>query len=191
MNRDGRRPLFTSSPEERPISEGGNELELLAKKYEPEFIQLVPQVVEAVQLVATQHEELMASLSLRNDNRFDVFEISSPPKPSLEEYLGRIAKFTYISPSSLLGALVLLDRLMSRYPTLYFTKTNIYRFLFVAVRVSSKVVDLRTLNNKNFSFVGGIDNKLLNDLEAKFMMDLRFDVLVSHRDFQAYRACCL
>jgi hypothetical protein len=98
----------------------------------------------------------------------------------------RLAEYTYISPATLVAALIFLDRLCVRHNALLVTQLNVFKLFFVAVRVASKVVDLRTLNNKNFAAVGGISNRHLNDLEAKFLIDMRFDLYIQPREFFLY-----
>jgi hypothetical protein len=79
-----------------------------------------------------------------------------------------------------------LDRLLQRYPTLLFTPQNIFKLFFTAARIASKVLDLRSLNNKNFASVGGVTNKHLNELEANLLADLGFDLYFSQEEFARY-----
>lgn len=184
------RPAFTMSPAEREtnrVSRSGrqlSELEILQDKHDPEFKQIVPSVADAVSAVLAQHGNVARTAS--KDTRFDAYETSSVPGILVEDYVHRIAEYTYISPSTMVAALILLDRLTQRFPKLLFTQLNIFKLFFVAVRVASKVVDLRTLNNKNFASVGGVSNRHLNDLEAKFLVDLKFDLFLSPGEFFHY-----
>eukprot|EP00759_Apiculatamorpha_spiralis_P050347 PhF_6_TR4626/c0_g1_i1/m.6477 len=188
-----KRPLFMSSPKERDLnmqSKSGrqlSEIEILQFKHQPEFEQLVPSIAESLDSVLQQHATVIKASGDSTDAQFKPFETSQKPQISVEEYVWRIAEYTYTSPSTLLTALVFLDRLTTRYDLLL-TPMNLYKLFFVAVRVSSKVVDLRTLNNKNFAGIGGINNKHLNDLEALFITLLHFDVFVSPVEFQRYSA---
>eukprot|EP00760_Papus_ankaliazontas_P038144 PhM_4_TR8884/c0_g1_i1/m.13954 len=191
MSARQKRALFSNSPKERDVnvvSKSGrqlSEIEVLQYKHQPEFEQLVPSVADALEAVLQQHSLVVKSSGDTTDPQFKAFETSQKPQITVEEYVWRIAEYTYTSPSTLLTALVFLDRLMSRYDLLL-TLMNMYKLFFVAVRVASKVVDLRTLNNKNFAGIGGINNKHLNDLEALFITLLHFDVFVSPVEFQRY-----
>lgn len=184
------RPAFTSSPYEREtnrVSRSGrqlSELEILQDKHDPEFKQIVPSVADAISAVLAQHAILARTTA--KDTRFDAYETSSVPGILVEDYVHRIAEYTYISPATMVAALMLLDRLSARFPKLLFSQLNIFKLFFVAVRVASKVVDLRTLNNKNFASVGGVSNRHLNDLEAKFLVDLKFDLFLSPNEFFHY-----
>ncbi len=187
------RAAFTHSPFERETNRTNRsgtrqltELEILQEKHEPEFRQIIPSVSEALQCVLNQHVDVAKTAT--KDDRFNIYETTALPGIMIEDYVHRIAEYTYISPASMLSALILLDRLAVRFTSLLFTQLNIYKLFFVAVRVASKVVDLRTLNNKNFASVGGVSNRHLNDLEARFVIDLHFDVLITPGEFNQFKS---
>jgi hypothetical protein len=185
-----RRTPFQTTPGEREVNKVSRhgrqltELEILQDKHEPEFWQIVPIVADCLSACVDQHTEL-AKTSPR-DPRYSQYETATVPGIQIEDYVHRLAEYTYISPATLVAALIFLDRLCVRHTTLLITNLNVFKLFFVAVRVASKVVDLRTLNNKNFAAVGGISNRHLNDLEAKFLIDMRFDLYIQPREFFLY-----
>ncbi|CUG32027.1 cyclin 10, putative [Bodo saltans] len=185
-----KRVPFTSSPHERDMhktSRSGrqlSEIEILQEKHEPEFKQIIPSIAESLGNVVQQHAQLARVIA--KDDRFAIYETNNVPGIQLDDYVHRIAEYTYISPASMLAAAIFLDRLCEKYPSLLLTERNIFKLFFVAVRVSSKVVDLRSLNNKNFASVGGVSNKHLNDLEETFLKHLRFDLFLSPTEFLEY-----
>ena len=184
------KPLFQMTPGEREtsrVSRGGrqlSELEILQDKHEPEFRLIVPVVADVLTSCVEQHTEL--SKTTQRDQRYVQYETNAVPGIQIEDYVHRLAEYTYISPATLIASLIFLDRLCVRHTTLLITNLNVFKLFFVAVRVASKVVDLRTLNNKNFAAVGGISNRHLNDLEAKFLIDMRFDLYIQPREFYLY-----
>jgi hypothetical protein len=185
-----KRVPFTNSPLERELSKVSrsgrqlSEIEILQEKHDPEFKQIIPSIAEALTSVLAQHAQIAKSLP--KDERFAVYETNSVPGIQLDDYVHRIAEYTYISPASMLAAAIFLDRLCERYSNMLLTEKNIFKLFFVAVRVSSKVVDLRSLNNKNFASVGGVGIKHLNDLEEAFLKHLRFDLFLSPIEFGEY-----
>jgi hypothetical protein len=185
-----KRVPFTSSPLEREVSKASrsgrqlSEIEILQEKHDPEFKQIIPSIAEALTNVLAQHA--LVAKTLPKDERFAVYETNSVPGIQLDDYVHRIAEYTYISPASLLAAIIFLDRMCERYPNMVLSEKNIFKLFFVAVRVSSKVVDLRSLNNKNFASVGGVGIKHLNDLEEAFLKHLRFDLFLSPAEFGEY-----
>lgn len=185
-----KRVPFTNSPLERELSKVSrsgrqlSEIEILQEKHDPEFKQIIPSIAEALTNVLAQHTQMAKTLP--KDDRFAVYETNSVPGIQLDDYVHRIAEYTYISPASMLAAVIFLDRLCERYSNMLLTDKNIFKLFFVAVRVSSKVVDLRSLNNKNFASVGGVGIKHLNDLEEAFLKHLRFDLFLSPIEFGEY-----
>lgn len=184
------RPAFISTPGDREglrISKSGRtltELEILQDKHEPEFRQVVPIVADALTAVVQQHS--VHARTAPREERFAHYETNTVPGILVEDYVQRIAEYTYISPTTLVVTLIYLDRLCDRYPTLMITQINVFKLFFVAARVASKFNDLRTLNNKHFASVGGISNKHLNELEARLLIELRFDLFVSPNEFAQY-----
>lgn len=184
-----RRQLFAISPAERELKVNRNgrqlsELEILQEKHESEFRLIVPIVADVLTACVEHHTEL--SKTAPRDTRYTHYETNAVPGIQIEDYVHRLAEYTYISPATLVAALVFLDRMCVRHTTLLITNLNVFKLFFVAVRVASKVVELRTLNNKNFASVGGISNRHLNELEAKFLIDMRFDLYVQPREFYLY-----
>lgn len=196
------------------------ELESLHQKHESEFRVLVPAIGNALKATLDAHEALLGMMpasssatsadrimsgadgagsiitgdswkSLECDGCMAHYDTVAPPSLSIQAYVKRVSDFTYVSPATLLSTVILVDRLLERYPALYLTPTNVFKIFFVAARIASKVLDLRSLNNKNFASVGGVSNQHLNDLEAKMLMDLRFDLFISQEHFVRYARCVI
>ncbi len=182
------RHLFSNSPDEREIrvdrhGKNVSEIDLLSEKFDTEFRQIVPIVAEVLQL-ASQVSQVPSGASI--DSQFAIYNTPAVPNITLEAYVTRVAQNGFISPATLVTALILLDRLISHYPRLAIAPLNVYKFFFVACRVASKVVEIRTLNNKNFAPIGGLDLMQLNTLEATFLKDIKFDLYVDPKEFLLY-----
>ncbi|CAD2219755.1 cyclin-dependent protein kinase [Angomonas deanei] len=117
---------------------------------------------------------------------FECFITPDIPAVTLLEYLKRIIKYTYASPSVLLVACMYIDRLLSRWEGLLFHTQVAFKLIIAAVRIASKVLDTRTLNNKDFAVVGGVSNEELNELELHFIANIDYDVYVSAEEFGVY-----
>lgn len=202
------RPLFPIDPSSRHVSE----IDILLEKYKPEFAQIVPSIADAMEAVTQQNEQLFRNLLAEQQKRprsnrngtspssgkdnyalpYEVcpsgFQLFQSERPSVfyVALLSRFAEYTYISPSSLLAAIIYLDRLCSRYPRLLLTSRNIEKLLVAAVRVSSKVVDLRSVNNKNIANIFGIGLSEINEMEAEFLKLMDFDFFLSPTEFNNY-----
>ena len=186
-----KRELFLHSPYERETnvrSQSGRqlgEIEILQRKHLPEFEQLVPSITEALYDTLQAHKSSAhVSGTDTSESRASLkpFETSVTPQIKLSQYVWRIAEYTYTSPSTLLIALIYVNRILDSQQACL-SVMNVYKLFFIAVRIASKVNDLRTLNNKNFAGVGGISNEQLNELEALFVTLLDFNVFVSPPEF--------
>ncbi|ORC88836.1 cyclin-dependent protein kinase [Trypanosoma theileri] len=117
---------------------------------------------------------------------FSVFETTDVPPISLQEYVRRMTEYAYVSPSILLIACLYIDRLLTRHPSFLLSPTNVFKFFATSVRVSSKVMDTRTLNNKDFARISGFSNTEMNILEVLFIQALELDLFVGAEDFYKY-----
>ena len=191
LNARSQRPLFYHSPKERDtqvLSKSGrtlSEIEIFHTKHHPEFQQLIPFIIKTMRTIISIHNAYILEHGNNIHESLRPFETSQKPQISLEDYVWRVADHTYTSPATILSSFIYLDRLMHRYHLLI-TDINCYKLFFVSIRVASKVLELRTLNNKNFAGIGGITNKHLNELEALFIGLLDFEVFISPLEFQRY-----
>ncbi|CAM42370.1 putative cyclin 11 [Leishmania braziliensis MHOM/BR/75/M2904] len=194
----------------RPTSRNIGEIDILLEKYKPEFVQLVPSIADAMECVTQQNERLLRELLRESQptggsvagnvctrermrslpyevcpHGFHLFQ-SERPSGSYVALLTRFAEYTYISVSTLLSAVIYLDRLCLRHPRLLLTTRNIEKLLVAAVRIASKVVDLRSVNNKNFASVFSVPVQDMNELESEFLKLMSFDVFLSPKEFNNY-----
>ncbi|KPI84320.1 cyclin 11 putative (CYC11) [Leptomonas seymouri] len=193
----------------RPTSRNVGEIDILLEKYKPEFVQIVPSIADAMECVTQQSERLLQRLMRESQQQANVAGVNgarermrSMPYESCPHgfqifqseratgtyvaLLNRFAEYTYISPSTLLSAMIYLDRLCLLHPRLLLTSRNIEKLLVAAVRVASKVVDLRSVNNKNFANVFSIMIQDMNDLESEFLKLMDFDFFLSSKEFNSY-----
>eukprot|EP00756_Hemistasia_phaeocysticola_P004906 Hpha_TRINITY_DN13072_c1_g1::TRINITY_DN13072_c1_g1_i2::g.68832::m.68832 len=183
-----RRIVFFRTPENQHLDLGKdkNELEMLVDKFQPEFEQIVPALCDALNAVLVSHNLASRRRSRMTEaGKFAVFETSAVPEISLEDYLWRVVDYCYISPTSMVLACVLIDRLIILHG-LTLTQLNIFKLFFTSVRVASKVHELRSLSNKNFATVGGVSASQLNALEASFVNLFGWKLWVDHEDFVKY-----
>ncbi|CAG9574661.1 putative cyclin 11 [Leishmania major strain Friedlin] len=194
----------------RPTSRSFGEIDILLEKYKPEFVQLVPSIADAMECVTQQNEHLLRELLRESQpavgaaganastrermhalpyevcpHGFHLFQ-SERPSGSYVALLTRFAEYTYISVSTLLASVIYLDRLCLRHPRLLLTTRNIEKLLVAAVRVASKIVDLRSVNNKNFASVFSVPVQDMNELESEFLKLMNFDFFLSPKEFNNY-----
>lgn len=196
-----------SSPTGRGVKPLG-EVDALNAKHEADFKVLVPSIAEALQQMIvlagmmranrgnddSQSEEPQGEsnsdgcLRLPHPHqqaaRFLKYNLAAVPSVQLSTYVKRISEYTFISPATLVASAILLERMLEMHLTqLALTELNVHKLFLTAVRIASKMVDLKALNNANFAKVVGVSNEHLNDLECSFLMDLEFNVFISAKQF--------
>ena len=111
-----------------------------------------------------------------------------PPPRQLFQFILMLGDSTFISPSALVGGLILVHRMAAFHQTLRITIRNVYKLYYVSVRVASKVLDLRTLTNEDFvRAMPGMTLAELNKLEANLLSALNWHIIFDPREFEAYR----
>ncbi|KAG5503531.1 hypothetical protein JKF63_05671 [Porcisia hertigi] len=115
-----------------------------------------------------------------------VFSTREVPTISVHDYLKRVVKYTYVSPSVLVCGCLYLDRLLCMYPFMLLNPYNIFKLFLASIRIASKVMDTRTLNNHDFSVVGGVTNEDLNALEFLMLELLQNRLYFSCDTFDEY-----
>lgn len=183
-----RRKLFFRTPENQHLDLGKdkNELEMLLEKFQPEFEQMVPSLCDALNAVIVAHQLASRRKSVVDQSsKFSEFETSAVPDISLADYLWRVVDYCYISPTSLILACILIDRLIVEH-NLILSTLNIFKLFFTSVRVASKIHELRSLSNKNFAVVGGVSAAQLNALECSFVNLFQWSLWVEHEHFATY-----
>ena len=107
------------------------------------------------------------------------------PKISIEDYLKRIKKYTHLEDSTLVIALIYIDRLLEN-QNIKLSKYNVYRILLSAILLAIKYNEDEIYDNSYFAKVFGIKNKELNKLENEFLNLIEFKLFISKKTFQSY-----
>ncbi|CAG9574662.1 cyclin 10 [Leishmania major strain Friedlin] len=116
----------------------------------------------------------------------NAFSTREVPAISVHDYLKRIVKYTYVSPSVLVCGCLYLDRLLCMHPCMLLHPYNVFKLFLTSTRMASKIMDTRTLNNHDFSVVGGVTNDDLNALEFLMVELLQNRLYFSRDTFDEY-----
>ena len=120
-------------------------------------------------------------------NSFDdsTFVCKNIPEISIEDYLNRIRKYTEIEDSTLIIALIYIDRFLGN-NNIKLSMNNVHKILSTAVLLAIKYNEDEIYNNKNFAKIFGLKNRELNKLENKFLDLIDFKLFTSKKEFQLY-----
>ena len=119
----------------------------------------------------------------KKDN--SLFTHKNIPKISLYDYLFRIQKYAEIENSTIIIALIYIDRICNK-KGIILTKYNIHRILFTSILISIKYNEDIIYNTSFYSKIAGVPVKELTFLEKEFLNIIDFELYVSDTLYQKY-----
>ena len=119
------------------------------------------------------------------DYDYSLFTHGTIPKISIEDYLNRIQKYTELEDSTLIIALIYIDRLLEN-KNFKLSIYNVHRILFTAVLLAIKYNEDEIYENNVFAEIFGVSNKELNNLENEFLDLIEFKLFITKKIFQLY-----
>lgn len=129
----------------------------------------------------------LASLAPGRPNKVTHFHSVRAPQLSIEDYLGRIAKYFQCSNECFVLSLVYIDRIVKVHPEFTICNLNIHRLIVTSVMLAVKYFDDVYYSNDYYAKVGGIRRKEVNALEAQFLRLIDWRVYVSPTEYDQYR----
>ena len=113
-----------------------------------------------------------------------VFDSIFMPEIRMDSYVLRIQRFGHLEASTLIVALLYVDRVCSA-RRLWLTRTNVHRLFLACCVVASKWVQDVLYDNARMAKVGGVKLAELNALELSVLETLGWSVAVSEAEFCA------
>jgi len=142
---------------------------------------LIP-VLERILFIRLSNNDRSAEL----DQCVSMFHAYRPPSISTSNYLKRLHTYSFCSPTCLVSAFYLLERLAKKDKKYAITTLNVHRLLLVTLLISVKFLEDMSYDSLHFSNVGGIHVKELNRLELEILRELDFNVNISLEDFNRF-----
>ena len=124
------------------------------------------------------------NLQLKNQKK-SIFTSKFPPKISLSDFIRRIIKYSKISKSILVCALIYIDRIC-KYKNYILTYYNTHRLYFTAILLAIKFHEDNFKSNKFYSTISGIKLRDLNLMEYTFSIDISFNLYIKNSLFKIY-----
>jgi hypothetical protein len=115
-----------------------------------------------------------------------VFYSTIPASVSVRGYIERITKYTHCEESTLIAALIYIDR-MCEINNIYLMEQNIHRIVFASVILAIKYNEDDYYTNNYYSKVGGVVVKELNLLEYELLKLLKYSLYIKSETFEKYR----
>jgi len=114
------------------------------------------------------------------------FYSKNPASISITGYLERVLKYTHIEESTLIIALIFIDRICE-INDLIINESNIHRVIFTALITATKYNEDDYYSNSYYSKVGGITVKELNTLEYEFVKLIKYSLFIKNDVFDKYK----
>lgn len=108
-----------------------------------------------------------------------IFNSSTIPNISLEDFLRRLHKYTQFSAECLVIAIVYIDRYNMEVPEFSLNNLNVHKMVLTAVLLAAKFQDDFYYDNKAFEFAGGVNAMHLHQLELDIFEKLDYNLYVS------------
>lgn len=139
------------------------------------------EVIEKLTVFIEDFIELTFDCQTKNN----IFYNSKIPDISIFDYLTRIGKYTSLENSTLVLALIYIDRICGK-RDFELNKFNIHKFLFTAIMVAIKYNEDKIYDIKCFSKIGGISGRTLNKLEFHFLELIDYELFVQKEEYKNY-----
>ncbi|KAF0892479.1 hypothetical protein E2562_016787 [Oryza meyeriana var. granulata] len=150
-------------------------------------------VVRAVQRLVARNDAVVALSGGREEEgigmaAFEAARGAPAPRIGVAQYLERVHRYAGLEPECYVVAYAYVDMATHRRPAAAVASRNVHRLLLACLLVASKVLDDFHHNNAFFARVGGVSNAEMNKLELELLAVLDFEVMLSHRVYELYRA---
>ena len=119
------------------------------------------------------------------DELLSAFLSKKPPVISINKYLHRFMKYSKLEPSTILIALIYIDRICE-VSNLQLNSYNIHRLLLACLVISIKYNEDDYYSNEYYAKVGGISLKELNVLEYTILIFLNFELFIDEALYENY-----
>ena len=127
-----------------------------------------------------QHTKLVDASSQQHCS----FYCENIPNISLYDYLSRIVQYTDIQESTLIIALIYIDRYSNTYHNV--SGHIMHKLLFAAIVLAIKYNEDEIYRNDYYADIAGVDIKELNAMESELLFKLNFELYVDSDVFMTY-----
>lgn len=118
------------------------------------------------------------------EDPISVFFSVVEPEISVQQYVGRLAKYAQCSQAAFVTALVYMDRLAFVDSKLVISPYNLHRLLITSLCLAAKFLDDKCFSNAHYARVGGIESVgEMNRLERHLLQRLKHRLFVTPHEY--------
>ena len=141
-------------------------------------------------IVKNLYEIMEENKQMGNDQfnlKDNIFYLDVIPNISLEYFINHLFKYTNMSISSLILAIIYIDQFCEKFKYAL-SMHNIFRILLIFVYISIKLNEDINIKPEFYSKVAGVSVKDLNMLEFQMCVAMNFDFFIKSDYYQQYFA---
>ena len=182
LSEDSKEDEDTKSQTERDKHEGNNDSQ---EKIVIKNKKLINAISNTLNTILEKNKRLVNYKDIVKKQSKLYFSAYSIPNISINEYLIRIQNYSYIEKSTMILALILIDK-MCKKSGILLTPYNIHRILFSSVLISIKYNEDSYYDNSFYSQIAGVKTDELQMLEYTFLEYNNFNVFVYDYEYERY-----
>ena len=142
-------------------------------------------LIEAISSTLSRLVKETASKHLKNKNQGAIFTCPIVPNISIYEYLKRIVKYTNVEQSTLIIALIYIDRICQN--NYFINEHNIHKLLFTSILIAIKYNEDDFYKNDYYAQIAGVGVKELFRMEEEFLALIYFTLYINEKVFEQYK----
>ena len=143
---------------------------------------IISAIVNNLNEIMEENKQIKNNFLCLKDNLFYLDQI---PDISLENYIYHLIKYTGMSISSLILAVIYIDQFCEKYGYVL-SMHSIFRILLIFVYISIKVNEDIVIKSEYYAKISGVSVKDLNILEYQMCVAMDFDFFVKSDYYEQY-----
>ena len=142
-------------------------------------------LIEAISSTLSRLIKETGNKPLKNKTQGAIFTCTIIPNISIYDYLKRIVKYTNVEQSTLIIALIYIDRICQN--NYFINEHNIHKLLFTSILIAIKYNEDDFYKNEYYAQIAGVGVKELFRMEEEFLALISFTLYINEKVFELYK----
>ena len=142
-------------------------------------------LIEAISSTLSRLVKETGNKPLKNKTQGAIFTCTIIPNISIYDYLKRIVKYTNVEQSTLIIALIYIDRICQN--NYFINEHNIHKLLFTSILIAIKYNEDDFYKNEYYAQIAGVGVKELFRMEEEFLALISFTLYINEKVFELYK----
>lgn len=148
--------------------------------------ELLSAVALTLKKVLDENKNLANYSKIKKEQSKLVFYSQRAPTITLYDYLYRIQLYSEVSDSTIIIALIYIDRICDS-SIILLNSNNIHRLLFGSIIAAIKYNEDTFYDNKYYAEIAGVSFKELQKIEETFLDLIQFELFVGKQQYDKYK----